>query len=273
MMIITSFTNPRIAQAFVDYMATQGIILTVQQHAQTDIWLEDESKEAQVRDELKQFLANPGDARYQAASWSSGQSNVGFSYKRYPFFATLTAHAGPFTLMIMAICTVLFIIMNIIGYQPFLYALGWPITPEQHYQVWRYVSHSLLQFSALQWVFNLLWWWYLGGALEKRLGTGKLVTLTLIASLLSGFMQTTFAGPLFGGLSGTVFALMGYVWLRGQRDPESGLQMQGGLLIFAIIWLIIEYFSQSVVLPAHLAGFLVGVAMALGDTLNVRKRA
>ena len=272
MIMITSFANPRIAQAFVDYMATQGITLTVQQHTQTDIWLADENKESQVRNELKQFLANPGDPRYQAASWSSGQSHVGFSYKRYPFFATLAARAGPLTLTIMAICTVLFVIMNMTGYQPLLYALGWPITPEQHYQAWRYFSHSLLQFSVLQLVFNLLWWWYLGGALEKSLGTGKLLTLTLIASLLSGFMQTTFAGPLFGGLSGTVFALMGYVWLRGQRDPESGLQMQRGLLIFAVIWLVIEYFSQSTVLPAHLTGFLVGLAMALGDTLNVRKR-
>ncbi|VFS35634.1 Rhomboid protease glpG [Serratia liquefaciens] len=32
MLMITSFANPRVAQAFVDYMATQGIILTIQQH-------------------------------------------------------------------------------------------------------------------------------------------------------------------------------------------------------------------------------------------------
>ncbi|EED0982533.1 rhomboid family intramembrane serine protease GlpG, partial [Escherichia coli] len=27
MLMITSFANPRVAQAFVDYMATQGVIL------------------------------------------------------------------------------------------------------------------------------------------------------------------------------------------------------------------------------------------------------
>ncbi|MDI5424902.1 hypothetical protein MJM99_33545, partial [Salmonella enterica subsp. enterica serovar Kentucky] len=32
MLMITSFANPRVAQAFVDYMATQGVILTIQQH-------------------------------------------------------------------------------------------------------------------------------------------------------------------------------------------------------------------------------------------------
>lgn len=46
MLMITSFTNPRVAQAFVDYMATQGVILTIQQHHQTDVWLADESQAA-----------------------------------------------------------------------------------------------------------------------------------------------------------------------------------------------------------------------------------
>ncbi|VEB52867.1 GlpG protein (membrane protein of glp regulon) [Salmonella enterica subsp. enterica] len=44
MLMITSFANPRVAQAFVDYMATQGVILTIQQHNQSDIWLADESQ-------------------------------------------------------------------------------------------------------------------------------------------------------------------------------------------------------------------------------------
>jgi GlpG protein len=34
MLMITSFTNPRVAQAFVDYMQTQGVILTIQHHSQ-----------------------------------------------------------------------------------------------------------------------------------------------------------------------------------------------------------------------------------------------
>lgn len=72
MLMITSFSNPRVAQAFVDYMATQGIILTIQQHTQTDVWLADESQAGRVNDELARFLENPGDPRYLAASWQSG---------------------------------------------------------------------------------------------------------------------------------------------------------------------------------------------------------
>lgn len=55
MLMITSFANPRVAQAFVDYMATQGVILTIQQHNQSDVWLADESQAERVRAELARF--------------------------------------------------------------------------------------------------------------------------------------------------------------------------------------------------------------------------
>ncbi len=71
-----------------------------------------------------------------------------------------------------------------------------------------------MHFSLMHILFNLLWWWYLGGAVEKRIGSGKLVVITVISALLSGFVQHQFSGPWFGGLSGVVYALMGYVWLR-----------------------------------------------------------
>lgn len=42
MLMITSFANPRVVQAFVDYMATLGVILTIQQNNQSNIWLVDD---------------------------------------------------------------------------------------------------------------------------------------------------------------------------------------------------------------------------------------
>ncbi|MFP1557640.1 hypothetical protein ACLB1T_09350 [Escherichia coli] len=50
------------------------------------------------------------------------------------------------------------------------------------------------------------------------------------------------AGRDFGGLSGVVYALMGYVWLRGERDPQSGIYLQRGLIIFAPIWIVAGWF-------------------------------
>ncbi|WP_333853064.1 rhomboid family intramembrane serine protease GlpG [Leclercia sp.] len=275
MLMITSFTNPRVAQAFVDYMATQGVILTIQQHTQTDVWLADESQASRVNTELARFLENPGDARYLAASWQAGHTSSGLHYQRFPFLATVRERAGPFTLGLMAACILVFILMNVVGAQQVMLMLAWPYDASVEFEFWRYFTHALMHFSVLHILFNLLWWWYLGGAVEKRLGSGKLIVLTLISALLSGFIQHKFGGPWFGGLSGVVYALMGYVWLRGERDPQSGIYLQRGLMTFALIWIIagwFDLFGMAIANGAHVAGLAVGLAMAFADTLNARKR-
>lgn len=263
------------AQAFVDYMATQGVILTIQQHNQSDVWLADESQAERVRAELARFLENPADPRYLAASWQAGHTGSGLHYRRYPFFAALRERAGPVTSGgddrlrggvyrhansrrsgsdVMA---------------------GPPFDPTLKFEFWRYFTHALMHFSLMHILFNLLWWWYLGGAVEKRLGSGKLIVITLISALLSGYVQQKFSGPWFGGLSGVVYALMGYVWLRGERDPQSGIYLQRGLIIFALIWIVagwFDLFGMSMANGAHIAGLAVGLAMAFVDSLNARKR-
>ncbi|MTD37330.1 rhomboid family intramembrane serine protease GlpG [Erwinia sp. CPCC 100877] len=275
MLMITSFDNPRVAQAFVDYMATQGVVLTIEQHARSDVWLADPHEEARVREALAHFLEHPEDPRYLAASWQTGQTDTGLRYQRYPFMDTLRQRAGPLTFLVIAACIAVFILMQVVGDRTVMLWLAWPFEPALKYELWRYFTHALLHFSLLHILFNLVWWWYLGGPVEKRLGTGKLLVLTLISALLSGFIQHKFSGPWFGGLSGVVYALMGYVWLRGERDPDSGVQLPRGLIAFALIWLIagwFDLFGLSIANGAHVTGLLVGLAMALMDTLHARKR-
>jgi len=82
MMRITQFNQPRMAQAFVDYMATQGITLRIEHENHYVIMLDDESKIAVVENELQQFLHDPNHPRYQAASWHSGKTDSGLRYER-----------------------------------------------------------------------------------------------------------------------------------------------------------------------------------------------
>ena len=274
-MLITSFANPRMAQAFVDYMATQGVTLTIKPQQEYEVWLADESQAERVQAELARFQQNPYDPRYLAASWQTGQAGSHLQYRRFPFFAAVRQNAGPLTLLVMAACIMVYLLMQAVGDQIIMVWLAWPFDPSLKFEAWRYFSHALLHFSILHITFNLLWWWYLGGPVEKRLGSGKLLTLFLIAALLSGFIQHYYSGAWFGGLSGVDYALMGYVWLRGERDPQSGLHMPRGLLAFAIIWLIagwFDLFGLSVANAAHVTGLLVGLAMALTDTFHARKR-
>ncbi len=113
--MITSLLT-RVAQAFVDYMATQGVILTIQQHNQSDVWLADESGRARAGG-AGAFSRNPADPRYLAASWQAGHTGSGLHYRRYPFFAALRERAGPVTRVMMIACVVVFIAMQILGDQ------------------------------------------------------------------------------------------------------------------------------------------------------------
>ncbi|CCG88901.1 rhomboid family intramembrane serine protease GlpG [Erwinia piriflorinigrans] len=267
-MRITHFTHLRPAQAFVDYMSTRGIRLRIERDDGYTLWLDDESQLSVVENELNQFIRDPNHARYQAASWHSGTTDSGIHYQHTSLLANLRGRAGPLSLSVIAACVLVFILMQVMGDQAVMSLLSWP-DETQHYQLWRWFSHALLHFSLLHIMFNLMWFWYLGGALEKRLGSGKLFVIMLISALLSGWMQAKFSGVLFGGLSGVVYALMGYSWLRGERDPDSGIFLPRGLMAFAVLWLLVGYFGWfglSIANAAHVTGLLVGLAMAFVDT-------
>ena len=275
MMRITQFNNPRMAQAFVDYMATRGVTLRIERESHYVIMLDDESKLERVENELAQFVRDPNHPRYQAASWHSGNTESGLRYERTHIWASIRERAGPLTMTIMIACVAVFILMQIVGDDVALEWLAWPADSSQYFQVWRWFSHALLHFSLLHILFNLMWWWYLGGAVEKRLGSGKLFVIMLISALLTGWMQAKFSGVLFGGLSGVVYALMGYCWLRGERDPESGIYLERGLIGFAVVWLVIGWygaFGLSIANAAHVTGLLVGLAMAFVDTRKITRR-
>lgn len=269
MIRVTEFANPRMAQAFVDYMATKGIQLHIEQHENYQLLANDEQHLPEIEKELTQFLRNPADPRYLAASWQSGHTQHGIRYANGGVWNNVRQRTGPLTWTLMVLCILTFVVMQIKSEQWVLYWLSWPASSDQYFQVWRWFSHALMHFSILHIVFNLMWWWYLGGAIEKKLGSGKLFVITLISALLSGWMQAKFSGIEFGGLSGVVYALMGYSWLRGESDPASGIYLERGMIVFALIWLVAGYyglFGMALANMAHFVGLVVGLAMAFTDS-------
>ena len=184
MLRLIAFSNPRMAQAFVDYMATLHIDIEVRhQNNQVELWLADTSSEQMVRHELQQFIDNPSDPRYLAASWESGSSNANIVYRKSDTLANLRSQAGPLTLSVIVICVVVYGLMQVFDNTMFN-LLAYPSDSSRYIQIWRWVSHAFLHFSLMHILFNLVWWWYLGGPLERRLGTGKLLEITVLSAIL-----------------------------------------------------------------------------------------
>ncbi|MDE1515623.1 rhomboid family intramembrane serine protease GlpG [Vibrio sp. dsl-7] len=267
MHLLISLHNPRAAQAFIDYMAAQHIEIQITPVAndRLTLWVTREQDFAAAQAELQLFLHNPTAKKYQAASWQlANPQRAQFSYVSPNLFSLIKAKAGGFTLLIMALCLVIFTLQSFGSGQAVFNALHFPAQASQQWQVWRWVSHAVLHFSVLHIAFNLLWWWQLGGDIEQRLGSLKLIKLFVIAAIVSGTGQYWVEGANFGGLSGVVYALVGYLWVIGQRAPQLGLSIPRPLFGFMLAWLVLGFVQPFLAIAntAHLAGLISGVVVA-----------
>lgn len=142
-------------------------------------------------------------------------------------------------------------------------------------QVWRLLTPDFLHFSWTHIIFNSVMLWFLGSQIEWFDGRGRLLTLFLVTSIFSNGLQYLVSGPLFGGLSGVVYGILGYCWLSQRKLPR--FQFPSALVTFAVAWMVIGFtpFTEMLGLgrmanEAHLGGFVSGVALAL--VLPVKRR-
>ena len=131
----------------------------------------------------------------------------------------------------------------------------------QRGEIWRLFTPAFLHFHILHLLFNMLWLKDLGSRVEHLQGRGRLLALVLVIAALSNLAQYRVGGPSFGGMSGVVYGLLGYVWLRGRLDPASGLHVDRQTMIFMVIWFFLCLFHiiPNVANAAHGAGFAVGL--------------
>ena len=257
--------DARMAQALVDYLATLGISCELtQSELGVSVWLADEQRLAQAQQEVKRFLAEPNHPRYMEASWQSGRADARIDYSKGMTdpVTDFLHQAGPLTLVVIIACLAIYA-LDAIGL-PIFDELAFHPTLAQFtdWQAWRYVTPAFIHFSVLHLVFNLLWWWYLGGQIEQRLGSGKLFILLLVGAALPNIAEFFVSGPRFGGLSGVVYALLGYSWMRARLQPACGLTMPPALMGFMLIWLVPGFFDMlgtPTANMAHLVGLLVGL--------------
>lgn len=128
------------------------------------------------------------------------------------------------------------------------------------------IGPALFHLSWLHIVFNTMWWWQLGGSIEKSLGSRTLLSVFLISAVVSNIGQYVVSGANFAGLSGVVFALFGYVWWLGWLKPRLGLSVPKPLIGFLLIWMLLgfaEFLPINMANTAHLMGLVCGCILAV----------
>jgi GlpG protein len=71
------------------------------------------------------------------------------------------------------------------------------------------------------------------------------------------------ASPQFGGMSGVLYGLFGYMWMKTLYDPELGLSLSPRTVIAMIAWLFLcmTGVAGPIANTAHVVGLIVGVVI------------
>ncbi|WP_421862432.1 rhomboid family intramembrane serine protease [Marinobacter adhaerens] len=145
-------------------------------------------------------------------------------------------------------------------------------------QVWRLLTPDFLHFSWTHIIFNSVMLWFLGSQIEWFDGRARLIALFVITSLISNGLQYFVSGPLFGGLSGVVYGILGYCWLSQRSAPR--FQFPPALVTFAVAWMVIGFTPLPEMIglgrmanEAHLGGFVAGLALAVVLPVKGRRGA
>jgi GlpG protein len=297
MRLIGHLENESLARTFADYLYVQGIDnqLELQKDEGWAIWIRDEDKLDPAAKLLASFRENPNDPRYHTEAKSAPQLRAreekdDAAYRKKlrsgrQLFQPLAAYGfGPLTFAVLVVCVAVFIWSRFATNLDAISSLFisermadhrdfHSMLPEiTHGQIWRLFTPIFIHMGFLHILFNMLWLRDLGSMIEARQGTLQLALLVLVIAGLSNFGQYYVSGPIFGGMSGVVYGLLGYIWIRGKFDPGSGLFLHPSTVNMMLIWFVLCYTNLlgPVANTAHAVGLIAGIAWGYLSSLRLR---
>jgi len=129
-------------------------------------------------------------------------------------------------------------------------------------QVWRVVTPIFLHGGLLHLLFNMIWLYQLGGQIEAQESSRYVAVMMLVFASICNTAQYIVSGPLFVGMSGVVYGLLGYIWMMTRFQVGMRYMLSEQTVMFMLLWLglclvgIIPHVANT----EHVVGLLLGVA-------------
>ena len=147
-------------------------------------------------------------------------------------------------------------------------------------QVWRLVTPAFLHFGPVHLICNLLWLMTLGRPLETLFGRIRYSLLVVVIAVASNIAEALADGVNFGGMSGVIYGLFGFVVVFARILPTRGLQLDPRTIRYMLIWLVLCFTGMlgPIANAAHVTGLLTGgaiggaVALHEGGWETLRRR-
>jgi GlpG protein len=285
------------ADAFAAVQHQRGIELAIDHIGeQWELWCLDEDRVEEMRKELPRFLdEHPEDGqlrahlkkapevsepkvRVKAKSEPAAGSGRGYTMKLPKGRSWF--NVAPVTVVLMAV-SLLVGIATEFGDNRFV---GWLVMGPAgsyrdvltHGELWRLLTPIFVHFGILHLVFNMWWLRDLGVMVERALGRWKLASLVVVIAVVSNLVENLLAAPgsIAGGMSGVVFGLLSYAWVRGRLDLTSGVYIPNQIMVFMGIFFLFCWTGKlgNIANITHTAGLVVGSLWGYLDATHVAKR-
>lgn len=275
MRLIGQLPSEEQARRFGDFLLTRGIHhqLETEGDGHWAVWIQEEDRVAEAQQWLARFQTDPDATEFAEAARLARQQrkaepaeDVAKPRRSWTMGRVLPQFgafgAGPLTFVFIVLCVAVALVSRMGKDAGLLQHLLLWLPAVMRGEVWRLVTPIFVHFGIWHLLFNLLWLFQLGSMIERRLGTSTLAALVLGTAALSNLAQYLAGGPNFGGMSGVVYALAGYAWMRGKHDPNTDVYLDPQSIQWLLIWLILCFTGLlgPVANTAHVVGLIAGAA-------------
>ncbi len=283
------------ARTFADYLTSLKIESRLDHQTQGwALWVFDEDRVQQAKTELEQFLSNPDDPRYTRRPTTQppppriadAEPDADLEETDRPAFFEVAQLRQVVVTVVLALGSIAVYISTGFGQSNNALAQALQIAPDGdttlahvlHGELWRLVSPIFLHFSFPHILFNVLVLGDLGRQVEQRRGAIRYLLLILAVAIVSNLAQYFLASYVwgsgftqppsgsFGGLSGVLYGVFGYLWIKSRWEPNLGFRLLPGTTAIMVGWLFACLFLPADILGpvanvAHVVGLLMGLVI------------
>ena len=287
-----SLNSKFLADRFCDYLLTENISCQVDADDQAfAIWVLDEDKLDKAREAFAEFQTNPDASLFIEAHVKAEQirtkqfKQAKKAMKRQIDVRRQWEPPQKSDLLIMylliAISTLVTLKFQLEGTNDGIFSqlsiakvhdigggyVGWSkekLRDVKEGEVWRLITPIFLHMDPLHLLFNMYWMYQFGQLLEPRLKSWRFLILVLATAITSNLVQYYWSGPMFGGMSGVLYALFGFAWAKRDWEPEAGIyidQMTVYILLGFMFFFMLGL--MHIANAAHVSGLVSGYAIAM----------
>jgi len=284
MRLLTTVDSRAAAQTLGDALYADGVATTVKEtrDGAFAVWVHDEERLEQAKAFLEGFdpdssrfaeMAKTARAKKRKEAKATEELRARTEKIRQQIEAKQNMRVGTVTAGLIAISVVVFFltgkgdnidVVRLFTFVPLVPVKGGYLPGSANAlaeQPWRLVTPMFLHFGWLHIFFNLWWLKDLGTAIERVFSARYLLGFVLIVAVFSHTLEYLMSGGrIFGGMSGVVYALFTFIWVRGRLDPSFPYRMPQQLVTFMLIWLVLGFtgWVGHIANWVHSGGLLVG---------------